>query len=147
MLQMLFQSFKITVLYSAMQYSSADRYQCTSGTCPLNLQWKPWIWRWLGPPKCWNPYVRLHGVTSQKTMMLTRSTMRTFHLPIGMKVYYSECTSGSLVNINLLNYTLLNHRRYLRSHFRENLSSTSLFLSFHFIFQNWWSHINTYKLM
>jgi hypothetical protein len=66
--------------------------------------------------------------------------MRTLYLPIIMKEYYIlYVLPGSLVKVNMLR--LLNHR----SRCCENLGSTSTFLSFHFIFKNWLSYINTTK--
>jgi hypothetical protein len=57
------------VFWDVAPCSPVESYHCFRGTCCLHLQGMRW--RQHFPPKCWCLSIRLHGVTSQKTIIFT----------------------------------------------------------------------------
>jgi len=59
---------KNAVLWGVMLCSLLEGHQCFGGTCCFHLRVQD-EGRQQAPVKCWYLYTRLHGITSQKTVI------------------------------------------------------------------------------
>jgi hypothetical protein len=64
--------YNITIFWDVIPYSLVDIYQYRSGIYYLHLQ---------VPPKCWELPIRLHGVTSRKTITTFTAIMWEPQIP------------------------------------------------------------------